>query len=148
LNLNYVDSEVDSDDKIEVKFSKPVKSSGKYITYIETIGKTFSKLVDKHIGLGWDRCVFKENFQILTCLNCCAYGHKIQSCRNKPVCQICAGDHNIFQCKEKTNISCINCMKENSRHNLRHNTKHKANDVNCPIYLAHLIKAKEKTNYS
>jgi len=32
--------------------------------------------------------------------------------------------------------------------NLLHNTKHKTNDVNCPIYLGHLLKAKEKTNYS
>ena len=67
--LNYIDNE----DDLKITGLKKSKFSNKFLTYLETTGRTFTKLVNKEIGLGWDHCKFLEILDIKFCYKCCKY---------------------------------------------------------------------------
>ena len=141
--LNYLDNE----DTFTIKNSRRSKHSGKYIYQIEASGKTFYKLVNKQIPLGWDKILFKEDFSIIHCYQCTAYGHKITECNNKITCKKCSQDHPYWNCVSK-NVTCNNCLKSNNKYNTNYNYLHEANSTQCPIQKQIELKIKEKTDYS
>lgn len=143
LALNYVDK----CDILKIKGIRKSKHLKKYIIYLEAIGKTFNKLVNKEISLGWDRCKVKENIDIVYCFKCCQYGHKIKDCLQKQVCSFCAGEHTYLKCKAEI-AKCNNCKFSNDKYFTNYNYEHEANSEKCSIHIIKILKEKEKINYN
>lgn len=138
---------IDNDDKLIIKSSRKLRFKNKYIICIETSGKTFNKLVNKEISLGWDRCKIKEALDIIFCFKCCEYGHKANTCSKNQVCQFCSSEHFYWKCNEHT-PKCINCKISNNKYNTKYDYVHEANSNQCPIHMYKMLRAKEKINYS
>lgn len=78
-----------------------------------------------------------DEIELQCCVNCRDYGHSTKACRNKIACKHCAGDHNVFDCPNKSqNPVCANC----SRRNLP--ADHSANSFRCPIRATRIDKFK------
>ena len=104
-----------------------------------------------HIGL--TICNVEDQFHLIQCFHCQAYGHKAGSphCQRKtekPTCLYCAKDHKSFDCtikKQKDQHSCANCMKSNEKH-MKSNTKnHSSTDPLCPYVIMETKKVMSRT---
>lgn len=142
ITLNYLDKE----DRLEIKYIRKSKYLDKYIIYTEVSGRTFQKLVNKDIYLGWDKCKIREDLNILYCFKCCEYGHKAKECLKKKICKFCAKEHSYWTCKEQT-PKCVNCLISNTKFKTNYKYNHEANNVECSIHLLKVTKTKEKINY-
>lgn len=137
---------IDKDDKIYIKGMRKSNHSSKYIIYINTIGSTFAKLVNKEISMGWDKCKFKEAFDINVCFKCCQYGHKANNCTKKQICKFCSLNHCYWSCTSEE-LKCVNCTTSNKQYNTNYDYLHEANSNQCPIHDYVIEKIKEKINY-
>lgn len=140
--LKYIDIQ----DKLTIKHTRQSKISKKYIIYLETSGRTFSKLVNKDISLGWNTCKIREDFNIFICHKCCGYGHTTKYCSRNQICSFCSGTHTYYKCYQEKS-KCINCSFMNTRYNKSLNCNHEANSIECNIHLQKIQEARERTNY-
>lgn len=78
---------------------------------------------------------FKKKDSLTQCHRCQRFGHTSQTCKAKPKCVKCAGEHITSEChkKENTPASCINC-----------GGKHPANYKGCAYYKESIQKALEQ----
>lgn len=134
-------------DEIKIKYTRKSKFTKKYIIYLETNGATLKKLVNQEISLGWNKCKIKENLHIISCFNCCEYGHTLNECSKNKICSFCSGEHTYWECKKK-DPKCMNCKISNNKYKTNYNSDHEANCSICPIHIFKILKAKEKINYS
>ena len=77
------------------------------------------------------------------CFKCQQFGHSAKFCKNKDVCLICSGNHNLKECQYKNDINkrkCINCGEN-----------HTSNDKGCKKILEEkriqYIKAYQNLSY-
>ncbi|CAH1171330.1 unnamed protein product [Phaedon cochleariae] len=145
-NLNY---NVDEDDWFDIKYSRQSKFTKKWIIYAETNGRTYRKLVNREINIGWGQCKVVEDHNILKCYRCCGFGHKTSNCTNKEeICSFCAGNHSVNKCSKNTKPKCINCFFDKSKNNKEINFMHPSDDKECPIFSRKIQICREHTDYS
>lgn len=138
---------IDFNDNLTITHTRQSKISKKFIIYLEASGKTFSKLVNQEISIGWERCKFKEDYNIFMCFKCCGYGHSTKNCTRRQICSICSDSHKYWECK-KQNILCINCYSYNKKYNKNTSYNHEANSTKCTIHLTKIKETQERINYA
>lgn len=108
----------------------------------------YCSLMNKgYVYIGWIKCQVCEHFNIVRCFNCCRFGHLSKNCRNKPVCQFCAGDHISKNCTTDINKCCPNCKFHNEKYKTNWDMDHSASDRICNFYKSKVGLLKSKINY-
>lgn len=108
ISLNYY---LNEEDKVYIKYARKSKKSVKWTMYVETNGKTFEKLVNREVNIGWKSCKVYEDLNIMMCYKCCGYGHKTTNCTREQKCYLCAGNHCGRDCKEEKQKKWINLLE-------------------------------------
>lgn len=80
-----------------------------------------------------------DDFPLLQCFKCFAFGHTATTCTQAVACKICSGDHNHKDCS-KLKPSCINCLRAETASGLIHTGKHRATAGSCPVRMERLRK--------
>lgn len=92
ISLNHF---IDEEDEFRIVHKKTyhIKGEKKWSLIVEVSGKTFRKVIDRHIHLGYKAHYIKEDINIIRCFNCQLFGHRASNCANKTCCAKCAGEH-------------------------------------------------------
>lgn len=138
---------LDENDTLNIKYTRQSKHTKKFIIYMECNGKCFKKLVNQEVYLGWDKCVIKEDYNILVCYKCYSYGHKTVQCNKNQICSFCAGNHIFWKCQER-NPRCSNCKIYNEKYKTNMSYNHETLTSKCPIHEKKIKEIKKKINYS
>lgn len=83
----------------------------------------------------------EESLFIPRCFKCSEYNHAQNDCTNGDVCVACDGPHPFVDCKAQ-NFFCINCQRAGLDIG-----DHRADNAQCPIYLAKLRFVRTWINY-
>lgn len=81
----------------------------KFSIVIEVNSYVYSQLIIKkkiNISIG-------EDFRVIRCFSCCAYGHKANKCKEEVRCQLCSLRHTMSACESKDR-KCANCGAANA----------------------------------
>lgn len=107
-------------------------STKKFNIVIEVNSYAYRRLIrQEKIYVGWSTCRIIEDFGIIRCFKCNGYGHMRNKCNNEEVCPLCAGSHNMSDCKCDKN-KCINCCAANDKYKLKLNVEHTVFSKDCP----------------
>lgn len=94
---------------------------------------TLSLIVKKGmVRIDLEEYLCYDDFPLLQCFKCCAFGHTATSCTQNIACKNCGGDHNHKDC-EVSKPSCINCLRAETASGIVHSGKHRATAGICPI---------------
>ena len=94
------------------------------------------------VFLGLSSCRVTNQYHILQCYTCQAFGHKVGSekCTLKnsqsSICLYCAEQHISKNCPSKKNSDkhrCANCTKSDNSNSASSNYAHPSNSVQCPL---------------
>lgn len=140
---------ISEQDQLKIVHSRQQKRTGKWIIYAETIGTTFNKLANTVMNVGWRSIRVKEDLSIKKCFNCQQFNHKIKDCKNKTICEHCAGEHEYKHCNQTEKIpTCTNCIYVVNKFQEAINVNHSATDITeCPCYKKRIQRSREQTNY-
>lgn len=148
--------ESESNNSDEVLLSKVIKqndlqantmnSSLKVLRRTKTVKNRFNVIfeMDKEIydifvnkgkiNIGWNRCIFYDDYGVIKCFNCSQYGHIAKDCKNAKACSKCGGEHDQNVCTSDVS-KCVNCSLSNVKFSLNLKTDHPSWDlVNCETY--------------
>ncbi|CAG9764810.1 unnamed protein product [Ceutorhynchus assimilis] len=105
------------EDNIKITYIKrPEKLNALNTVFGECPPDVFRKLMTaKKVFIDWQRYSVVEDLGIPRCFNCQQYYHRMDTCPNTTVCEVCAGDHNIKDCL-KLNKKCNNCQIANEKY--------------------------------
>lgn len=116
---------INEEDKIDIKYTRQASHSRKWILYLETSAKTYHKLVNKYINIGWGTHFVREGLNM-------RIGYSSMFNRIK-VCSHCAGLHDVKQCKSEI-MQCTNCKYLKEKFNTTFNANHTAFSAECQIH--------------
>lgn len=121
-------------EEAEIRIIYKSKISDKKFSMVIEVSSYIYKCLMKQekIYLGWNRCKIIEDVGIVRCYKCCGYGHMQSKCtKEEIVCPICAGNHNLADCKSDK-AKCINCCLSNEKYKLKLDTEHRVFSKDCP----------------
>ncbi|CAG9767510.1 unnamed protein product [Ceutorhynchus assimilis] len=134
-------------DYIKVTYLRKKKNESSTIL-AECSSDFFHKcMIHKKINVEWNRCPIYEDLSVTRCFNCQEFYHKKQACDRKKVCDFCAEEHEEQECR-KVNLKCNNCMQANQKFKTNYAITHASSNPECPSYIYHLEKLKNKIDYS
>lgn len=107
---------INEENKIKIVHSREIKKSKTWIHYLEASGKTYKKIVNRNINIGWKTCKCIDDANVLQCFNCYRYEHKTKDCKNNKICRKCAGKHETKMCQSEVRI-CTNCYYISKKYN-------------------------------
>ena len=116
---------------------------------VEVGSETRKTLTHRKIKLGWQMCRTDDYITATRCFNCSKFNHRTIECRGEVTCPLCAGPHNLKECKSDPKAyKCTNCETYN-RHNpnKKISADHSALDKRCPSLQAILEKNRLNTEY-
>jgi len=130
------------------KFTYETKKRTRNIV-IEVNSHTRKKLIHNKVKLGWIICSIEDYLVATRCFRCSRYNHRMRDCRGTETCPLCAGNHNLKDCKaQPAEFKCINCRMYNHHNkNAELNENHSSLDRKCPSLLAIIEKYKRNTDY-
>ena len=106
--------------EVTPKFTYETKRNTRNIV-IEVSSQTRKKLIHNKVKLGWINCNIEDYLVATRCFRCSRFNHRMRDCRGTETCPLCAGNHNLKDCKaQPADFKCINCRTYN-HHNI--NTK-------------------------
>lgn len=82
--------------------------------------------------VGYDCCVVYDALDLLRCYKCSGFGHVSSSCKAKPACPRCSGDHLVTDCTSQS-LKCVNCFNA-SKIIPNISCNHAAWDRECVVY--------------
>lgn len=96
--------------------------------------------------IGWARCRFDDDVEVVKCSNCQKFGHVHKYCTNKtPTCGICALNHQSLSCPHKDDPkfipTCAACKYYNKQ------ADHRCGSQECLTYKSRLEQLILNTNY-
>lgn len=139
---------INDTDEIKVTYVKKKSKKTESTILAECSGATFQKCMKyKKVHIGWNRCPIYEDLSITRCFNCQEFYHKDSKCNRDKVCEYCAGNHEIGECK-KTIKKCNNCLEANKKYKLSNCVSHVTSDPDCPSYKYLLKLLKNKIEYN
>jgi hypothetical protein len=106
-------------------------------------------LLNTKVRLGWQICRTDDYLTATRCFKCSKFNHRTQDCRGEVTCPLCAGSHNLKECKANPKTyKCNNCENFN-RHNptKKISVNHSALDRKCPSLHAVLERNRQNTAY-
>jgi len=116
---------------------------------VDVGSETRKTLTHRKIKLGWQICRTADYITATRCFNCSKFNHRTIKCRGEVACPLCAGPHNLKECKsDPTAYKCTNCETYN-RHNptKKVSANHSALDKGCPSHQAILERNRLNTEY-
>jgi len=134
--------------EITPKFTYETKKHIRNIV-IEVNSHTRKKLIHNKVKLGWIICSIEDYFVATRCFRCSRFNHRMRDCRGTETCPLCAGNHNLKDCKaQPAEFKCINCRTYNHHNkNTKINENHSSLDRKCPSMLAIIEKYKRNMDY-
>lgn len=136
-----------AEDKLKIVHRRKEKNSGKWSLIIQTVPRTFHKLVDRYISVDYNDHFIKENIGVLRCYNCQQYNHKAINCTAAAVCARCSRGHKTADCTRNVSFSCINCVDAN-RNGAKVDTHHSCGSRNCHVHISQIEAKQMKISYS
>jgi len=77
----------------------------------EAGSETRKKLLQTKLKIGWLICKVDDYLVAKRCFKCSRFNHRHQDCRGEETCHLCAGGHELKECKAPTDqYKCINCI--------------------------------------
>lgn len=137
---------INENDQIRQIHTRQTKRSQNWISYIETSGETYKKLIQGNINIGWKDAHIVEDFNMKKCYKCQAYGHLAVNCTNRIYCGSCTGNHYTRECQAEES-KCINCLDANNKYKTNYNTQHSTSSYNCPCYKFKVSQIRQTINY-
>ena len=118
-------------------FVKSKNESFKHLVIEVTPGLRKVLINCQKLNIFWSRNTVKDFISITRCFKCLGFGHTRNHCTvSDDQCSTCAGAHSHLNCKSKTIINCINCLKHNQNNKnpnfIPFDTKHNALYSECP----------------
>lgn len=115
--------------------------------------RTIINCMRSKIYVGWELVKLREQCPISQCYDCHKFGHKSNSCiyevdgQHAKRCSRCGGSHEASGCNAP--LCCSNCSDANKyvKGRVKHETNHSSTDLNCPMRLNAIRKAKMYINY-
>lgn len=141
ISLNNVS--INEEDKIDIKYTRQTNYSKKWVLYVEISTKTFHKLANKYVNIGWGTHFVKEDLNIGMCYNCIGYEHKSTMCDRTKVYSRCARPHDVKECKSDI-MQCTNCRYAREKYNTTYNVNHTGCSTECPIHQKKITEMKQK----
>jgi hypothetical protein len=134
--------------EIVPKFTYETKKHNRNIV-IEVNSHTRKKLIQNKVKLGWINCSIEDYLVATRCFRCSRFNHRMRDCRGTETCPLCAGNHNLKDCKaQPADFKCINCLTYNHHNkNTKINENHSSLDRKCPSMQAIIEKYKRNTDY-
>lgn len=114
----------------------PVKSNNKtFQATISVDAGTYRRLISsKRVMIGFDSCMVYDAISVLRCFKCNSFHHISANCSNSISCPVCAGPHDLKDCKSSVR-QCCNCISLKNKKNLNIKTDHAAFDYgSCHAY--------------
>lgn len=71
-----------------------------------------------------------DDFNILQCFKCLAYGHSAKNCNSPLSCKNCAGEHHHKDCTNQDQHRCANCIQIADKPKI---CRHRATAGRCPV---------------
>ena len=84
--------------EITPKFTYETKRHTRNIV-AEVGSQTRKKLIHNKVKLGWINCNIEDYLVATRCFKCSRFNHKMRDCRGSETCPLCAGNHNLKDCK-------------------------------------------------
>lgn len=132
LNLKEQNDWLTNADLTYVEHFNVPSARGAYANMIVSCDlPTLRRILEKgEVICGLDMKRVFEHIEILQCFNCQRFGHVANSCKAKPSCKYCGGEHQSKLCDDRENSTCINCVRANVN-GQNFNQKHRATDERC-----------------
>jgi hypothetical protein len=130
--------------KIIPKFTYENKKHTRNIV-IEVNSHTRKKLIQNNVKLAWINCSVVDYLVPTRCFKCSWFNHRMKDCRGTETCPLCAGNHNLKDCKaHPVDHKCIKRRRYNHNNkNTKTNENHTSLDRKCPSMLAIIEKYKK-----
>lgn len=138
----------DTEDSIKVVHHRQTKDRNetKWMYFLEVNGRTFRKIVDKHLNIDFNSYIVREFVDVLRCFKCQQYGHKSNSCNSDVRCGNCGGPHEFRSCSASVS-QCFNCISWNDKNKTNLSSDHSCGSWKCHQQIDMIKKQKEKINY-
>jgi hypothetical protein len=82
---------------------------------VEVGSETRKALTHRKIKLGWQICRTDDYTTVTRCFNCSKFNQRTIECRGEVTCPLCAGPHNLKECKsDPTAYKCTKCETYNT----------------------------------
>jgi len=115
---------------------------------IEVNSHTRKKLIQNKVKLGWINYSIEDYLVATRCFRCSRFNHGMKDCRRTETCPICAGNHNLKDCKaQPVDFKCMNCLTYNHHKNTKIKENHASLDRKCPSMQAIIEKYKRNADY-
>lgn len=139
----------DENDHVKVVYHRQVKQHNgtKWMYFLEVSGRTYSKIVDRHVNIDFQSQVVREYVDVLRCYKCQQYGHKSTNCNAEEICGKCSGNHK-FSCCNEANLQCMNCKAYNTQYQTNLSVDHVCGSRSCHQQIEMMKKQKERINYN
>ena len=69
----------------------------------------YTQLANKHIQIDWFRFKTETHFRPVQCFKCQRFDHDQRNCRNEIACLRCGKAHHHSECKNDSQLCCVNC---------------------------------------
>ena len=143
---------LDESQKIKVNYIYQIKTKKTQTAIVELNREAYASIMkERKIYIGCQRCNVYDEFNVKRCFKCNSYGHSKAKCTNNPKYEKCADEHTSEECKNESNILCINCSELNVKIKeveKKVQTNHKASDYkSCSAYKWLVKKRISNTDY-
>lgn len=124
------------------------KNTNKTTAVLEVTQEAYKQIKkEKKIYVGWQRCLYHDDFNVNMCNKCCRFNHSQKKCKNKPVCWKCAYKHEGKDCTSEVK-KCFNCTSANDKYAEHYRADHCAIDHHvCESYKLKLAKTIKNIDY-
>lgn len=99
-----------------------------------------------YLNISWRRLKVSDALSVLRCYKCQDFGHSATNCTGELCCPVCAGEHDVKDCKCST-YKCINCCRANDTLNFPQplDTNHAVWSEKCQVLGRKLEQKRNRT---
>ncbi|KAF7496023.1 hypothetical protein SSS_09226 [Sarcoptes scabiei] len=147
-NNSEFDKIVNINDKIKFIFKMKNRNPRLMDVVLRVAPEVFqiiSQQLKNNIYIDFQSCRVEYKVIVKQCQRCYQYNHRTLECKNTPICKSCSNEKSPNHHCESNHIRvCINCKNHNAYKN---DTNHAPNTEHCPIYLSHIKRILDQTNF-